>query len=151
MVTIMKKAVSLILGLCLLGGCLSCSSASEDEMLENIRSDYYEQKVVQTGRLNNEGGEISLDDVDVYAFYGSYRGTYVLSFSISAVGGGDAWLALSIFEVDDLEIDFNVEWLPDVWNNNAFYSLEEAYNTGLLTMDDLIKIKDIESELLPYR
>lgn len=67
------------------------------------------------------------------------------------VGGGDAWLALSIFEVDDLEIDFNVEWLPDVWNNNAFYSLEEACNTGLLTMDDLIKIKDIESELLPYR
>ncbi|MFA6675482.1 MAG: hypothetical protein WCS49_01205, partial [Bacilli bacterium] len=67
------------------------------------------------------------------------------------MGGGDAWLALSIFEVDDLEIDFNVEWLPDVWNNNAFYSLEEAYNTGLLTMDDLIKIKDIESELLPYR
>jgi len=48
------------------------------------------QKIVPTGKLNNEGDEIVLDDIDVYTFYGSYRKTYVLSFSISAVGGGDA-------------------------------------------------------------
>jgi len=53
--------------------------------------------------------------------------------------------------MDDFEIDLNVEWLPDVWNDNVFYSLEEAYNIGLLTMNDLIKIKDIESQLLPYK
>ena len=109
------------------------------------------QKIVPTGKLNNEGDEIVLDDIDVYTFYGSYRKTYVLSFSISAVGGGDAWLALSVFKMDDFEIDLNVEWLPDVWNDNVFYSLEEAYNIGLLTMNDLIKIKDIESQLLPYK
>ena len=51
--------------------------------------------------------------------------------------------AISPESVDDVTFYHPIQIRFNVYNNGSFYGLNEAYANGLLTHDDLIKLRDV--------
>ncbi len=116
------------------------SNMTEDEVLLLIREDYLNQYVIPSyGEEYTIDGKnyykYTIDDIRIYANYGCYNQAYVVSFSVPNAGVG--WNLLHEYVVGGVSLVFPTTKVPYVWHNGYFYYLENAYNQGLLTVDDL--------------
>ena len=78
---------------------------------------------------------MKLKDIRIDYYYGSYNGCYV--FHLDAPGW---WLYLTESEYYDFNgFKFSCPYNknPKIWQKGVFYKLTEAYNSGLLTIDDI--------------
>ncbi|MCL2295556.1 MAG: hypothetical protein FWC29_00525 [Methanomassiliicoccaceae archaeon] len=76
--------------------------------------------------------EMTIDDVEIYDYYGTYSGCVVLNIGSKFLGRITLWAE----EIDGL-------WVPGLataWKGGNFYNLHEAYNLCLLTKDDISEI-----------
>lgn len=95
----------------------------------------------------NESGEIKkayakLHDVpasDVnFKSYGEFDGTYVLIISCKGI---DSATVLSSETVDGVDFHFHIGISFDVYRKGAFYTLQEAFDSGWLTHEDLLTVR----------
>lgn len=99
---------------------------TDEETYIRIKEDY-----ISTSALYSK---YTIDDVDITCFSGSYNGAYVMMISIHNS------LALDVYvekNVGGVNFTFPTSRELKVWKDGRFYSLEEAYEKGLLTTDDL--------------
>lgn len=81
--------------------------------------------------------EMTMDDVEIYGYYGTYNGCVVLDI-------GCKYLSRITVAGCEIEEGLLVPGLAIVWKEGNFYSLMEAYYfLGLLTKDDLKEISSI--------
>jgi len=84
------------------------------------------------------------DEITISGYYGTYNGCVVVSFrtpyGYPGVGWGASIAGIRFFHGD-------ISQIPVVWKEGLFYTggphsngLQEAYDLGLLTRDDLINI-----------
>lgn len=115
--------------------CCRYSELTEEQTLDQICADYYNQCV--TFYDNN----YTRSDVIIGKYYGNYNGSYVVQLSFTNSGVG--WNVMSEYVVGGVKMLFPSVRIPYVWNKGYFYFLETAYNNGLLTMDDIYSISTI--------
>lgn len=70
--------------------------------------------------------------------YGEFDGTYVLIISVKDM---DATTALNDVTVDGVDFHFHIGITFDVYRKGAFYTLQEAFDSGLLTHEDLLTVR----------
>ncbi|MCL2785855.1 MAG: hypothetical protein FWD81_01335 [Methanomassiliicoccaceae archaeon] len=76
--------------------------------------------------------EMTMDDVEIYAYYGTYNGCIVLDIGSSLL----VRIAAVSQQIDDLAIPA----MAIVWEDGSFHNIREAYyELDLLTYDDLQK------------
>ncbi|MCL2797653.1 MAG: hypothetical protein FWD58_06340 [Firmicutes bacterium] len=87
---------------------------------------------------------IALDDVYVYRHYGRYTGAAYTSVAVvMAVHGTGLWAVSKNVTVAGFEFLFSyMQHEIIIWNalDHAFYTLPEAYDAGLLSIDDIAAI-----------
>jgi len=83
--------------------------------------------------------DLTIDDVSITSYYGNYNGS--VPVMITAWGFGYP-AVMTYIVVADVEFVFGGNIIT-VWKEGQFYSLEEAYNLGFLTQEDLRSIADL--------
>jgi len=80
------------------------------------------------------------EDVVLRYYYGTYDGSVATKIGYWFYG----YLAVIIYEhIDGITITYPSTHKILVWNDGNFYNLQEAYDNGLLTKDDIQRIADI--------
>jgi hypothetical protein len=103
------------------------------EELENqIKQDYY-------GILNNNS--YTIEDVYIYRLYGMFDGGVGVKMALNGVSLPPA---IDIITVEGFTFYFNTGQHIKIWKDGVFYSLQNAYDEGILTINDLEKIHDLE-------
>ena len=117
----LSRLLTLLLVVCSIAVIFSaCNSDDHDK----ITADYAKLKNVDKPELS-------------FTCYVEFGDTHVLMLN---------WVypdALSEETVDGVVFHHNQIKTFDVYNNGKFYSLQEAIDSGLLTHDDLLKLRDI--------
>ena len=78
---------------------------------------------------------VTMHDVEIYKYYGTYNGCVVLDICCDYLGR----ITLYSYEMEG----FVVPGLAIAWKSGHFYNLPEAYDLGLLTKGDLSEISRI--------
>ena len=109
---------------------------NDTELGRQIRQDYLDE-------LHSSGVwyllDQTIDDVWITSYYGIYNGSVPLM--ITNRGAGYSGEVKTIV-VADIKFTFGGN-IMSVWKEGEFYSLEEAYNLGFLTQEDLRGIADL--------
>lgn len=72
-----------------------------------------------------------LENVQIEGFWGAYNGAYAVYFGCGLLD------AIEEITVEDIDFIFpNQKALAYVYKDGEFYSFNEAYDSGLLTLDD---------------
>ena len=115
---ILALGVILIMGLGIFTGC-----GGKQE--EKIRNDYLLC-------LHAQGEtEAILDDVKILKNYGNYNGAVVVRMEKGA------FAVITTIQVGGVDFIFSDSNIAIVWHDGQFFKLEEAYNNGLLTKNNL--------------
>ncbi len=107
--------------------------APTDQLLGRIESDYY---------AYNKKSNYNADFYNVERYYGEYNGSVAIMFRVPIAGmvvRRDVKVAESVFRYST-PIDIII------WKNGKFFSLEEAYNQGVLTKKEIASIAEIHKE-----
>lgn len=75
---------------------------------------------------------LSSDVFYVMGYYGTYNGA-----SAVKIGGGSELAVITEVTVADVEFVFPTHVQIKIWKDGTFYSMENAYDQGLLTKDDI--------------
>ena len=135
----MKRITGLLLSVALLASC--GSPAPEKTIYTDIGDDYYADEIVAKGVKNFSKETPSRDDVHIIRNYGVYDGAYVNSFIVLEIGGGGGWFQTTYLLVDEVELRFPFEWEPLCWKDHVFCTIQEAFDGGWLTHEDLEAIQ----------
>ena len=108
----MKRITGLLLSVALLASC--GSPAPEKTIYTDIGDDYYANEIVAKGVKNFSKETPSRDDVQ-------FQTIYLL--------------------VDEVELRFPFEWAPLCWKDHVFCTIQEAFDDGWLTHEDLEAIQ----------
>lgn len=77
------------------------------------------------------------DDVMTLSYYGTYKDCVVVKMTDAFTG----YVQVITFQtIGGVTISYPDSNTAIAWKNGIFYSLQDAYDTGLLTVDDLIQI-----------
>jgi hypothetical protein len=76
--------------------------------------------------------EMTIDDVEIYAYYGTYNGCVVLDIGCKYL----LRITLYSYEFEGLVMP----GLAIAWKNGEFYNIPDAYERGLLTKDNLREV-----------
>jgi hypothetical protein len=87
--------------------------------------------------------DFTTDDVIIDSFYGIYGGSIALI--IYSEGLGTAGITVTEVAAGITFVSPSPMHRIQVWNDGNFYSLTKAYEDGLLTKEDLVKIKRIDA------
>jgi hypothetical protein len=144
----MKKITLLVLSLVILAGVaaiiiVTFSSPDDDKMerplLPHLSSDV-EIKIKQDFLdfyTKTENPDATVDDVSILFYYGTYGGCVAVKmtdrFSVY-------YQVITIETIDGIKISTNDSNPIHVWKDENFYSLQEAYDEGYLTKDNLREI-----------
>ncbi len=83
----------------------------------------------------------TVSDVGISEFVGPFEsGAYVMKIGTKSTCYTEAEVEINVGGVEFL---FNNGHLPTVWKDGSFYSLEEAFETGLLTAEEVAIFKAI--------
>lgn len=117
----------------------ACSASSEpptevtDELLDRIENDYAKYRYANGANPEIDG------PWSIEYCYGIYNGCVAVMFSLPGTGLlRDVEIAGSVFR-------YRSSISIDVWNNGEFISVEDAYNRGLLTQEDIAQIADVHN------
>lgn len=108
---------------------------SQQEFFEKVVDQYYQTIAIV------ENPELSREDVDVKKYYGEFSETHLFRFVTVNDGGG--WMTFYEVEIDEFYILFKNAYIPYIWDGTDFYLIDEAYNKGLLSKQDLSSISEI--------
>ena len=81
-----------------------------------------------------------IDDVWIAGYYGTYNGGFAVIMGCSIPIPGPAVLRTTI--IADIEFYYSSGFNIIIWKEGQFYGLQKAYDFGLLTQDDLLKISE---------
>ena len=100
-------------------------------------------------KLSKEKYDITLDDVEVYHYYGEYNGYYI---SIVQHNKEQFSKYTEFKYIDDVEFIYCSSNEYSAWKDGEFYSLEELYENNEITKEELSKISKSlhEYELSKY-
>ena len=94
--------------------------------------------------LNKEGKTIkfNMNNVFTYEYYGTYNGVVIFS----------VWTSLPLMYIDaSTHYCFSGIWIEEkpeyriyAWKQKNIYTIEEAWNSGLLTYDNIFNIAEIK-------
>ncbi|MCL2139527.1 MAG: hypothetical protein FWH41_08380 [Treponema sp.] len=90
------------------------------------------------GREPADRQPVNMEEVFVDSYLGSYNDCFIVRFA-------DLYLSHWDYSYDIIVADITYSSsyiLPLAWKSGQLYSLQEAYNLGFLTVDDLIQLKD---------
>ena len=82
----------------------------------------------------------TIDDVSIIKYYGTYNGSVVVKIKFIWMG---ELQAVTYETIDNITITFPTSNKALVWKDGNFCSLQEAYDNGLLTKDDLERVAGI--------
>jgi|GEM_PF-6241398 len=99
-----------------------------------IRHDYFRQ----LGDTN-----VDFKDIFIKRYYGTYAGSIAV---IMAINGAFPPPAIDEIEVEGFVFLFNTGWHITIWHEGEYYSIQNAYSAGLLTIDDLRTINKLSKE-----
>ena len=88
----------------------------------------------------SKGEDFSVDKVTFLKYYGTYNGAAVVKISGAPV---EYKQAMELHRVEGVTFLYTDSNYIVVYKDNGFYNIEEAYNEGILTFDDLKKIQII--------
>ena len=108
---------------------------NDTELGKQIRQDYFQ-------RLDNAYGNIKFEDVYVRKLYGAYNDSIAV---LMWIYGFDPPPAIVTIEVEGSEFHFHSGRPIMVWNNGNFYSLQSAYDEGLVSMENLEQIHSLHT------
>ena len=111
---------------------------NDTDLERQIRQDYLD--VLHSSDIPFERDK-TIDDVSVVAYYGNYNGSVPVMMRVYGRGyiGVDRCRVIA-----DIEFAVSGNFIT-VWKDGQFYSLEEAYNLGFLTQEDLRDIADLHN------
>ena len=108
-------------------------SEEEIDIVEEIKNEYAKQYMKEQSPLAN-GSWVFLD-----RYYGEFDGAYVLRLY------GRFWGVMDIIykvDIEEYEFFFN-NYEPLVYKDKKFYKIKEAYEQGVLTIDDIKELHNI--------
>ena len=117
------------------------TSLSEEKAKDSIIHCYH--------KLSKEKYDITLDDVEVYHYYGEYNGYYI---SIVQHHKEQFSKYIEFKYIDDVEFIYCSSNEYSAWKDGKFYSLEELYENNEIIKEELSKISKslYEYELSKY-
>lgn len=134
----MKKVISILLMLTVLMALVGCAPKGYFDIEEEVKRDYLYRFVSDE--------DATIDDVKFSHFYGMYDECLVANINYKGHAGMQIYYERKIegmvFEIPSPSYDIQV------WKKNKFYDLEEAYEDGTLTLED---IKTIHSLHLVFK
>ena len=78
----------------------------------------------------------TVNDIYISHYYGVYKGCVLFHMD-----GPWEYMTVEVcFVLDDISFPYPITLGPDVWKDGDLYRLHEAYNSGLLTLDDIRSI-----------
>jgi len=101
-----------------------------EEKLNAIKSDY----IVFLQTNSSDHDSLTIEDIFVKNYYGPYNGCYALFISRDDIGYPDASVTKTIA---GYEFEFPNNQPLLIYDNNTFYEIEEAYNSKIISKDDL--------------
>jgi len=108
------------------------------EMALRIRQDYLNQWIEN----DPTGLQPSIDDIWIGAYYGTYNGCVAV---LIHDGRGNTGIVTYTFVAGILFKYMGGGMETLIWNEGRFYALDEAYNIGLFTRNDLVDIAKINN------
>ncbi|MDR1690292.1 MAG: hypothetical protein LBR42_00425 [Candidatus Methanoplasma sp.] len=106
--------------------------STEIEML--LKQDYLDD------HIKSDNPDATVDDVTLAKYYGTYDG------SIAVMMKGDFISHITVLEdevIDGITIQYGSSNRLLIWEDGVFYTLQEAYDKGILTKEDLIAISEV--------
>ena len=148
----MKKTVVLLLVMTVFaaalygcGGDASTEAPDISELSEELQNEIKQTRL--DGILARDNKEFykdaTLDDVRINMYYGTYNDSVVMMISDSF---SMYTQALRDERIAGVKFRYTTGQGITVWNDGAFYSLEDAYKQKLLTRKDLKKIAAIQND-----
>lgn len=142
----MKKFLSLlVLPVCLL--VCACTQNADDPI--NVLLDTYTgtelsaEKELEIRQAffekHSSNPDCTLDSIEITSFYGAYNGAYVLF--IDAAGFMYA-TAIEYDRIEDTVFMYASSHKITVYRDGAFYKLPQAYEEGLLTLEDVHSVSE---------
>ena len=126
-----RKFFVLILGLCLVLGLLCACGGTEHD---KIVSDY-----------NKSHG--SNEQISAVKCYGEFGGAHV----VSLLQGGAVNCVIGEASADGVDFHYNyAAYALIVWKGGDFYSLQGAFDAGILTHEDLLAVRETHKAEFPY-
>lgn len=135
--------VILLLSICLCG----CEYLVDDEPsnIEGISNHlYYQIQKAKVKNLSKIGVEINTDDVEIIKFYGEYNGVYALFIKIKDTAELGV---LDIVEIAGVKFVYPSPHSIEAYYEGDICSLSDLYKNGVLTKEDIVKIRDKYNEL----
>ena len=137
----MKNVTFLIVSLVILAGGVAVTilqnsqegSQMKKEPIQPLSSDM--EKIVKQDFFNqhtNNVSEMTIDDVEIYVYYGTYSDCVVLDIGCRLL----MRFTLAGYEIEGLF----VPGLATAWKDGEFYNLRAAYDMGLLSINDISEI-----------
>ena len=117
----MKKIIAVLIAVIGLISLCACGSKETDQ----IKIDYAKLHNVKASNVS-------------YTVYGEFGGTYVLVVDVKGANYSDS---LHDLTVDGVDFHFTQIRTFDVYRNGEFCTLSEAFNSGLLTHDNLLSVR----------
>jgi len=121
----------------------------ETQLEIQIRQSYVDNiNAYHIGHPNYEwlGSPLTIYDIYIFRYYGTYNGTSVLSIRVYGDGWNQAILVETVAGIDFWQSGINIR----VWRDNEFSSLTQAYYDDLLNIVDLQTIYQIHEEMIPH-
>ena len=82
---------------------------------------------------------LTINDFFLRAYFGEYNGVHAIMISIPIIGYPFMLRNVTIAGAVIRYVDFDEIW---AWKDGKEYSLQEAYNLGVLTWEDIHEIAD---------
>lgn len=119
-----KKIILLGVAMVMIFLLTACGNDQEDR----IRNDYLSY-------LHSQGEtETTLDDVKILKNYGTYNNAVVVRME------RPAFEVVTVIQVGGIDFTFSNSNTALVWKDGQFFELQEAYDTGLLSKENLTSI-----------
>ncbi len=143
-------------------GLVACNSSKTfnvkttklQEPFQTIKEEYYQQffydKGITTFGYEDEEQTIkrplTINSFYVYRLYGVFDGAYMVDFIINNYGWC-GWFMLGSFEVNNETFYSFSQNEPIIWKDHVVYSMQEAVDKNVITMDDLrsYSLADVKS------
>ncbi|MBQ7826837.1 MAG: hypothetical protein IJ386_01065 [Clostridia bacterium] len=114
-----------------------CLKKPTDEFIRQIE---VELEVYHANRADPEGRYPGINyDVEVHRYYGTYNGAAVIYYEGGGMGYTQAYMTVSIA---GYEFSYPDGHTIEVWKDGELYSMNRAYEKGILSKNDVAKIAD---------
>ena len=114
------------------------------ELGKRIRQDYLNLIIANGAHVVS-----SISSVWIEVYYGTYNGSIPVMLGVT--GSGYQGIA-GTTDIDDVPFCYNSSQTIIIYNSGRFYELNDAYEHGLLTQDDLRDISDLHNKnTCPWR